>query len=142
VTEVRVSLAPHREAESTLDARPRASARWLPPRADSGETASSAALPRDGDTASRVRLVLLALPSLLTGASLLSVQSPSLAQVWARHLECARHYKRWYFRWPRYCWGVLHVSVTVLARVAEWVTSSPPLFLTAAAVAAAFWLFS
>jgi hypothetical protein len=95
-----------------------------------------------GDTASRVRLALLALPSLLTGASLLSVQSPSLAQVWARHLECARHYKRWYFRWPRYAWAAFHVSVTVLARVAEWVTSSPPMFFTAAAVVAAFWLFS
>jgi hypothetical protein len=95
-----------------------------------------------GDTASRVRVVLLALPSLLTGASLLSLQPPSLAQAWARHLECARHYKRWYFRWPRYCWGAFHVSVTALVRVAEWVTSSPPLFVTAAAVAAGFWFFS
>jgi hypothetical protein len=95
-----------------------------------------------GDTASRVRLVLLALPSLLTGASLLALQPPALAQAWARHLECARHYKRWYFRWPRYCWGAFHVSVTALVRVAEWVTSSPPLFVTAAAVAAGFWFFS
>ena len=100
--------------------------------------------PAEGDTpgghaASRARLALLALPTVLSGTSLLATQPPSLTQAWARHAECARHYQRWYFRWPRYVWGGAHLPLVAVLYALGWVTHCPPLFFTAAGILAACW---
>jgi len=59
-----------------------------------------------------------------TGASAWTTQPPSLAQIWAHHVESARFYSGWVFRYPRYGFGVLQMPFAALAYLVVLATDS------------------
>lgn len=114
--------------------------RDAPRRAESVPPAAAGVTESDGQ---RLRWALPAASGVLSGASLLHAQPPSLAQTWTRHRKCAEHYELWPpVRWGRYAWGGVHVALKAVLHVVEWVTDSPPRLLVAAALVAACWFWS
>jgi hypothetical protein len=83
-----------------------------------------------------------AIGAVLSGASLLAAQPPSLVQAWAWHRQAAGQFAHRWARWPRLAWGAAHVALAAVLRAVEWVTGSPPKLLAAVAVAAACWFWS
>ena len=96
----------------------------------------------DSDGQRLRRWTLPAASGVLSGASLLHAQPPSLAQTWTRHRQAACHFEGLLFRGPRYAWGGMHVALKAFLYVVEWVTDSPVKFGFAVALVAACWFWS
>jgi hypothetical protein len=94
------------------------------------------------DSARLPRFSAPAMRTALTGGSVLHSPPLSIAQTWAAHRQAASHYNAWLMSGPRLAWGAVHTAFTALSYGAGWVCASPPRFVVAAAVAAAFWFWS
>ncbi len=70
-------------------------------------------------------------------------QPPTFVQAYARHRECADHFRTPFFRWLRMTWGWFHLLVIKpVLNGAEHYTASPLAVLILAVIGVAIWFWS
>lgn len=85
-------------------------------------------------TREKTRAAAQAVGRLRSGGSLVHAAPPSLAEIWAYHAASARYYNGWIGRWPRWCWGALHIVLVTVLYLLAWATDSFPKFCAAVIV--------